>query len=138
MLADAKREAAAAADGGKRGGQKEGGEEAEKTAVDAGAVATAAAQEKKAKKKNNKKKKGLAWNKKAANLWVYVKGEKERERERVRNRVEDRDIVGARSRARNLYVSILFFCTVWGPLWDLRGQRLRALDPQNGEKTNQL
>ena len=34
------------------------------------------AAQKKAKKKSSKKKRGLQWNKKAANLWVYVKGER--------------------------------------------------------------
>ncbi|CAM9706513.1 unnamed protein product [Ectocarpus sp. 4 AP-2014] len=63
LLEDAKREA----DGAGGGGEKAGGagESSDKTSE--------AAQQKKAKKKN-KKKRGLQWNKKATNLWVYVRG----------------------------------------------------------------
>lgn len=64
LLEDAKREA----EGGGGGGEKAGG------AGESSDNTSEAAQQKKAKKKN-KKKRGLQWNKKATNLWVYVKGE---------------------------------------------------------------
>ncbi|CAM9457457.1 unnamed protein product [Scytosiphon promiscuus] len=59
LIEDAKREAA------------EG--DGEKGAV-AGEVGGSEAAQKKAKKKNKKKKRGLQWNKKANNLWVYTQG----------------------------------------------------------------
>ncbi|CBJ28191.1 conserved unknown protein [Ectocarpus siliculosus] len=63
LLEDAKREAEGAGGGGEKAGGA--GESSDNTSE--------AAQQKKAKKKN-KKKRGLQWNKKATNLWVYVKG----------------------------------------------------------------
>lgn len=61
LIEDAKREAA----GG--GGEKGAG---------AGEAGGSEAAQKKAKKKNKKKKRGLQWNKKATNLWVYAQGER--------------------------------------------------------------
>lgn len=71
LLEDAKREGAEAvgADGKDGGGDGDGGARAGEGSDEA------AKKEKREKKKKNKKKKGLSWNKKAANLWVYVKGE---------------------------------------------------------------
>ncbi|CAM9179509.1 unnamed protein product, partial [Hapterophycus canaliculatus] len=59
LIEDAKREA--------EGGDGEKG-------AGAGEAAGSEAAQKKAKKKNKKKKRGLQWNKKATNLWVYAQG----------------------------------------------------------------
>lgn len=69
FLEDAKKEA-------EREGSGEGVEAGEEGADPAAAAAAAAlAAQRKAKKKSGKKKRGASWNKKANNLWVYVKGE---------------------------------------------------------------
>lgn len=66
LLEDAKREAAS----GEGWDIKRSGE------VVVGGVGGSDAAQKRAKKKSSKKKRGLSWNKKATNLWVYVRGER--------------------------------------------------------------
>lgn len=72
MLEDAKREAEAGRGTGVEEGTEEGGEG---EGGRGGSEDAAAEKAKERKKKSNKKKRGLAWSKRATNLWVYVKGE---------------------------------------------------------------